>query len=136
MPAQQSTAADVPARPDPDIARLARTRELPDHEAFHETAFDLLVLKEISLYLRQLDLPTPVRPTAAALVTVLRHAEQFTSGYQRHLIGYAAANLDAATWVGQESEEGRLRLATALDYLVRATSAPAPGPPARHESTR
>jgi hypothetical protein len=70
------------------------------------------------------------------VVAVLRRAEQATSGYQRHLIGYAAANLDVATWVGQESEEGRLRLTTALDYLVGATSGPAPGPSARHESTR
>jgi hypothetical protein len=51
----------------------------------------------------------------------LRHAEQHSSGYQRHLIGYAAANFDTATWIGQDSEEGRLRLATALDYLARAT---------------
>ncbi|MDF2272671.1 hypothetical protein P2Q00_45865 [Streptomyces coacervatus] len=67
-------------------------------------------------------LPTPVRPTAPVPLTILRHAEQNSGGYERHLIGYAAANLDAATWVGQESEEGRLRLAAALDYLTRAVA--------------
>jgi hypothetical protein len=121
MPAEQTTPSDAVPRPDAAIARLARSRELPDQDGFHEPAFDVLMLKEIQLHVRHLDLPTPVRPTADALLTVLRDAEQHTSGYQRHLIGYAAANLDAATWIGQDSEEGRIRLATALDYLARAT---------------
>jgi hypothetical protein len=126
MPAKQTTASLSLTRPDPDIARLARSRELPEQDSFHEPAYDVLILKEIHLHVRQLGLPIPVRPTAPALLTVLRDAEQHSSGYQRHLIGYAAANLDAATWIGQDSEEGRLRLATALDYLTRAADISAP----------
>ncbi|MEU5197740.1 hypothetical protein [Streptomyces scabiei] len=91
----------------------------------------VLILEEIHLHVRQLGLPIPVRPTAPALLTVLRDAEQHGSGYERHLIGHAAANLDAATWIGQDLEEGRLRLATALDYLTRAAGIAAPEPPAR-----
>ncbi|MFE5713430.1 hypothetical protein ACFQ7J_21770 [Streptomyces sp. NPDC056501] len=46
--------------------------------------------------------------------------EALSTGYQRLLLGYAAANLDAAMWIDTHSEEGRLRLATALDYLYKA----------------
>ncbi|MFI9176090.1 hypothetical protein [Streptomyces lincolnensis] len=131
MPARPTTTAPSAARPDPGITRLARSRELSDEDGFHEPGYDVLILKEIHLHVRQLGLPIPVRPTAPALLAVLRDAEQHSSGYQRHLIGYAAANLDAATWVGQDSEEGRLRLATALDYLARAADLSAPETPAR-----
>ncbi|GGZ22271.1 hypothetical protein GCM10010300_77510 [Streptomyces olivaceoviridis] len=126
MPANPTPTPLSSTQPDPDIAHLARTRELPDQEAFQGLAYDIQILNEINLYVRQLGLPIPVRPSAPALLTILRHAEQHSGGYQRHLIGYAAANLDAATWIGQESEEGRLRLATALDYLARAAGISAP----------
>ncbi|MEU2718054.1 hypothetical protein [Streptomyces sp. NPDC007205] len=122
MSAKPTITSPSSTQPDPEIARLARSRELPDHEASQELAYDVVNLNKINLYVRQLGLPIPVRPTACALLTILRHTEQHSSGYLRHLIGYAAANLDAATWIGQESEEGRIRLATALDYLVRVVS--------------
>jgi hypothetical protein len=112
--------ADIASRPDPDISRLARWRDLLDTEEIAETEYDRLIFRECRFRLHQLGLPVPDHPSAHTLLKILRDVERQSNGYQRHLIGYAAANLDAATWVGQETEEGRLRLATALDYLARA----------------
>ncbi|MEU3687440.1 hypothetical protein [Streptomyces narbonensis] len=52
---------------------------------------------------------------------VLRGAEAVSSGIQRDRLGCAAGNLDCAMWVGADTETGRPLLATALDYLQRAT---------------
>ncbi|WP_432182732.1 hypothetical protein [Streptomyces sp. NBC_00063] len=60
------------------------------------------------------------RCPSSEILATLRQAKQDGGGYTRHLFGYAAANLDAATWIGTDTEEGRERLATALDYLLRA----------------
>ncbi|MFD9631946.1 hypothetical protein [Streptomyces violascens] len=62
------------------------------------------------------------------LLTSLRQAEAASDGYQRLLWGYAAADLDAAAWVGIDGEEGRARLAASLEYATRATHETVPRP--------
>ncbi|MFD7206279.1 hypothetical protein [Streptomyces sp. NPDC059893] len=105
-----------------DIGSLARTRELHDSDLIPDSTYATIVLNEIALHATAARL---LRASSAhdrlALLDALRQAERNSAGYTRHLYGYAAANLDAASWIGTDTEEGRVRLAAALDYLLRAT---------------
>ncbi|GHE11039.1 hypothetical protein GCM10010339_69250 [Streptomyces alanosinicus] len=121
VPHLPKPARDYPDRhPQPDdVVRLAQERTLPDTDV-PDRAYAKTVLEHIARFARVLAPQPLVRTTAPSLLAVLRHAESLRSGYQQLLIGYAAANLDAAMWIDTHSDEGRLRLATALDYLHRA----------------
>lgn len=77
-------------------------------------------LTQIALAAGQAGMVLPEHPTPQQLLAHLRVAEHDSVGYRRHLLGYTAANLDAALWVGTEGDEGCARLAAALDYITRA----------------
>jgi hypothetical protein len=87
----------------------------------HSSTYAAEVLSQIASQAHQMGLPVPRQAAAQPLLATLSQAELLSLGHQQHLLGYAAANLDAALWIGIGEEEGRLRVATALDYLNRAS---------------
>ncbi|MEU2950908.1 hypothetical protein ACIOUE_07175 [Streptomyces xanthochromogenes] len=105
-----------------------RTR---DYSAAHDTVAADLVRDLVDLVRTRLKIPLDTPCPLSQVVAALRGVEAASGGPYRDLIGHAAANLDGAAWVGYRSEEGRLRMAVALDYLSRAH--PAEGDASRRD---